>query len=66
MFEKIGVSSGNLKTEKILLNERGHLKVINTMTYPDDNMNTMDQMEITNSTIQRFYGNYYLIKPHRS
>lgn len=36
MFEKIGISSGNLKTNKILLNEKGHLKVINSLSYPED------------------------------
>jgi hypothetical protein len=53
MFEKIGISSGNLKTEKILLNERGHLKVINVISSPDEEMDGV----VSKTTVKRFYGN---------
>lgn len=51
MFERYGISSGDLKTERVLLNEKGHLKVINKLTWPDENQE--------NFGVRRFYCNFY-------
>jgi serine/threonine protein kinase len=61
MFEKIGISSGNLKTERILLNERGHLKVINTLSSPEE----MEE-GFTRSYLKRFYGTSAVTKRPKS
>lgn len=55
MFERVSISSGNLKTDKILLNAKGHLKVVNIVSYPEDFMNS--EYEGQNSGVQRFFGN---------
>jgi hypothetical protein len=66
MFEKIGISSGNLKTERLLLNEKGHLKVINVMSYPEDACDGVEEGFAANSSLKRFYGTIGLIKPPKS
>ena len=53
MFERVSISSGNLKTDKILLNAKGHLKVVNIVSYPEDFMNS--EYEGQNSGVQRFF-----------
>ena len=35
MFEKVGMATGNLTTESLRLNEKGHLKLINILTWPE-------------------------------
>lgn len=35
MFERVGMAAGNLTTDSLRLNEKGHLKVINTLTGPE-------------------------------
>ena len=54
MFERIGISSGNLKTDKILLNEKGHLKVVNILSYPEDTLGT--GFDADSPGVPRFYG----------
>lgn len=61
MFEKFGMSSGNLKTDKIILNDKGHVRVINALSYPEDpllgfspNYNSMG--------VKRFYGKFFFMK----
>jgi len=59
MFEKSGMSSGNLKTDKIILNDKGHVKVINALSYPEDQSNTFDSQYSTK--LKRFYGMDFII-----
>lgn len=57
MFEKANMCSGNLKTDKVLLNEKGHLKVLNLLSFPEDS---------SGPGVQRFFGTYALMQPPRS
>ncbi len=57
MFEKVGMSSGNLSTDSLVLNDKGHLKLVNLLTWPDSS---------TKSHKDRFYCKYSLIKHHNS
>ena len=35
MFEKVGISSGSITTDSLRLNDKGHLKLINMLSWPD-------------------------------
>jgi hypothetical protein len=56
---------GNLKAERILLNERGHLKVINTMSSPEEITDGMEE-RFTRSSLKRFYGTSTVTKRPKS
>lgn len=55
MFERVCMSSGNLKTDKILLNEKGHLRVVNMLSHPEDMVGD-DQ----GYSVQRFFGTWWV------
>lgn len=48
MFERFSIASGELKTDKVLLNDKGHLKVFNRLTSPDEYPDNLG--------VRRFYG----------
>jgi hypothetical protein len=48
-FEKFNMASGPLKTDMILLNQKGHLKLINILSAPED-------MYDGGSSLPNFYG----------
>ena len=58
MFEKFSIASGDLKTERVLLNDKGHLKVINKLSFPEENAHIFG--------VRRFYGSYKFIKHLRN
>ena len=48
-FEKFNMASGPLKTDMILLNQKGHLKLINILSAPEDMYD--------GGSLPNFYGN---------
>jgi hypothetical protein len=48
-FEKFGIASGPLKTAMVLLNQKGHLKLLNILSAPEDKYDSCG--------ISSFYGN---------
>lgn len=57
MFERVGMSSGNIRTDNLVLNDKGHLKLINLLTWPES---------VNRNYRSRFYCNYKLIKHHNN
>jgi hypothetical protein len=58
-FEKVNIATGPLKTSMILLNQKGHLKLINILSAPEDSLKD-------STGIGSYYGKSWVMQHLRS